>query len=115
MLHQRKRRCRKNEKIILKIGNYKWSYKEIDKFDDDKYRIGSSSYPDCKIEIKKGMKSVPHRVTILHEIFHSILESAGYRFETNRECENATDILANGLVQFIDKNPKFFKTKILSR
>lgn len=102
----------KNEKTKLKIGNYNWTYQEIEKF-DDRFQIGSCAYPTCEIKIKKGMKFVPRRVVILHEVFHSILETTGYRFETNRECENAIEILSNGLIQFIDKNPKFFKDKII--
>ncbi len=98
--------------VKLKIGKYIWTYEEVDSIGDS-IHLGRSEYPKLAITVRKGMQPIPYKVTVLHELLHSLYDSAGYKFETQRDCENSIDILSNKLVEFIEDNKKFFKDRFL--
>lgn len=65
--------------------------------------IGMADYINQTIQIKAGMHPEKKKITLLHEILHSILEQLGF----NKECEDEQLIctLSTTLIQLFNDNP----------
>jgi len=96
----------------LKIGSYVYKYSEEPNVGDNNL-LGLCSYPGLEIKIRENLKGTVKKVTIMHELIHSFYMSVGYRFDNDRDMENTVDIAANSMVDFINKNKKFFKENFL--
>ena len=92
------------ETIKINWRIYKIIKKEIIKGGDD--YIGNVFQNLGEIEIKQNQEYYSERITMLHEIFHSILYFAGNKL---KEDEDFIEMLANGIYQVLKENPEVMK------
>jgi hypothetical protein len=87
----------------LKIGPINYRIKKVSKLNNGSSRLyGQIEYSQDIIRIAKDNKPQKARQSLWHEALHGILFNAGYRDED----EQLVDILASGIMEIINENPK---------
>ncbi len=66
---------------------------------DETLRIGETQWAYARIRLLRSLPDCVLRVTLMHELLHTILGAAGHEL-----AEDATDALAHGLLTFFDDN-----------
>lgn len=90
----------------IKINWRTYEIIEKDTCSGGNYYLGSNDAHAGIIEIKKGQDGDSKRVTILHEVIHSILRYAGNKLKKD---ENFIEMMANGIYQVLKENPEVVK------
>jgi len=94
----------------LTIGAFEW---ELDDGVGDKEmegNLGLCDYEMLTITIKDGLKQQVRQATVLHELGHAFFASAGF---DPKEEERVVDVIANQMLNFLQKNKSFFKEYFL--
>lgn len=91
----------------VKVGgvHYDVEEKEFVEIDGNKNYMGKCSYVEAKIEIAKGLSKERAEETFVHELFHAVLNEAGYDEHDEELVIRASKVL----YQVLRDNQLFFQ------
>lgn len=91
----------------IKILGITYEVEEVPQIDKYQRLLGEINYCDQVIKLEEGLSEDRYKATLIHEVFHGILDELGY--EDLKSDEKLVQSVSAALYQVLKDNKEFAK------